>query len=191
MRVDKPFAIMMPNMDTAQKYFLLDQAEIDELLAIEKPVVLLQRPSNSRISPETSPNLSTSGIMLAYTPLHVLLFNDFTMPQNKIEALVMTSGNLSEEPIAYDNSEARIRLKGLADYFLMHDRPIHMRCDDSVVRILPEIKPGINPQNQRYPIRRSRGFAPSPIRVPWNSIPILGCGAELKNTFCLLKDQFA
>ena len=191
LRIDKPFAIMMPDINTVERYFSLSQAEIEALQSIERPVVLLERPSNSWIAPETSPMLSTSGIMLAYTPLHFLLFNDLSGDQNKIDALVMTSGNLSEEPIAYSNSEARIRLRDLADEFLMHDRPIHMRCDDSVIRVITD--PKIDPKNpkKQYPIRRSRGYAPTPIRIPWKSFPILGCGAELKNTFCLSKDQYA
>ncbi len=191
LRVDKPFAIMMPDIDTVKKYFTLSQLEFDELQAIERPVVLLERPPNSRIAPETSPKLSTSGVMLAYTPLHVLLFKGVSSTQNQFDALIMTSGNLSEEPIAYDDSDARNRLKSIADAFLMHNRPIHMRCDDSVVRVITEDKIDHKNQIQRYPIRRSRGYAPSPIRIPWNSMPLLGCGAELKNTFCLSKDQYA
>jgi hydrogenase maturation protein HypF len=191
LRVDKPFAIMMPDIGTVKKYFPLDQAEIDGLVSIERPVVLLDRPTGSRIAPETSPNLSTSGIMLAYTPLHVLLFNDKSGHPNVIDALVMTSGNLSEEPIAYDNSDARVRLREIADAFLMHNRPIHMRCDDSVIRIISDNNVKQKNPVRQYPIRRSRGYAPTPIRIPWKSIPILGCGAELKNTFCLSKDRYA
>ncbi len=191
LRVDKPFAIMMPDIDTVQKYFACSQLEIDELLSIERPVVLLERPSNSRIAPETSPNLSASGIMLAYTPLHMLLFTGAGETQRKFDALVMTSGNLSEEPIAYDDSDARIRLRELADAFLFHNRPIHMRCDDSVVRVITDHKiEQLNPI-RHYPIRRSRGYAPSPLRFSWDSIPMMGCGAELKNTFCLASNQYA
>jgi hydrogenase maturation protein HypF len=191
LRVDKPFAIMMPDIETVRKYFHLNQAEELDLQSIERPVVLLERPAGSPLAKETSPNLSTSGIMLAYSPLHVLLFTQPAGNKLHIDALVMTSGNVSEEPIAYEDADARFRLQGIADAFLMHNRPIHIRCDDSVVRVLSDPKIDQEKLIHHYPIRRSRGYAPTPLWIPWKTIPILGCGAELKNTFCLAKDQYA
>ena len=117
--------------------------------------------------------------MLPYTPLHYLLLEkDEGFPP----ALVMTSGNLSEEPIATDNNEARERLASLTDAFLMHNRDIHIRCDDSVVRVFEE---------EIYPIRRSRGYAPFPVKLPWEVPPLLAAGSELKNTFCITNKNYA
>ena len=117
LRVDKPFAIMMPDIDTIKKYFPLSQAEALELQSIERPVVLLERPAGSPLSKETSPNISTSGIMLAYSPLHILLFTELAGNKLGIDALVMTSGNVSEEPIAYEDTDARVRLQVLQTRF--------------------------------------------------------------------------
>jgi len=119
------------------------------------------------------------GVMLPYTPLHYLLLEKV---DNFPEALVMTSGNLSEEPIATDNNEARERLASLADAFLMHDRDIHIRCDDSVARVF---------ENEIYPIRRSRGYSPFPVKLPWDVPPLLAAGPELKNTFCITNKKYA
>jgi hydrogenase maturation protein HypF len=116
--------------------------------------------------------------MLPYTPLHVLLLE----PEDGFpQALVMTSGNLSEEPIATENDEARERLNSLADGFLMHDRDIQTRCDDSVVRVF---------ENEVYPLRRARGYAPFPVRLPWDAPPLLAAGAELKNAFCMTRGRY-
>ena len=130
LRVDKPFAIMMPNGETVEKHCQVSEAERELLLSPARPIVLLRRKPDSNIAREVAPNQDWVGVMLPYTPLHYLLFADSTF-----SALVMTSGNQSEEPIATDNEEARERLSTLADAFLMHNRDIHIRCDDSVVRI--------------------------------------------------------
>ena len=115
--------------------------------------------------------------MLPYTPLHALLMREFGRP------LVLTSGNISDEPIAYLDGDAQLRLGGVADVFLTHDRPIHVRVDDSVVRSF---------RGEPMVIRRSRGYAPRAIRLPVAaSRPVLGCGAELKSTFCLAQDDCA
>jgi hydrogenase maturation protein HypF len=114
--------------------------------------------------------------MLPYSPLHHLLLN------GPLKTLVMTSGNVSDEPISYTNEEAFHRLSKIADYFLLHNREIHMRCDDSVTRIF-EGKP--------YILRRSRGYVPFPIKLPFPLEMILACGGELKNTFCLTRGQYA
>jgi hydrogenase maturation protein HypF len=117
--------------------------------------------------------------MLPYTPLHLLLLEPAA---NSPAVLVMTSGNLSEEPIAYRDEEAFERLSSIADAFLLHDRPIHIRVDDSVLRVVRE---------QAYPLRRSRGFTPDSIALPENVPQVLAAGAELKNTFCLTRDRYA
>jgi hydrogenase maturation protein HypF len=141
--------------------------------------VLLRRRPQSKIAKEVAPGQDWVGVMLPYTPQHYLLLEK----NGKVpEALVMTSGNLSEEPIVTDNEEARERLVSLADAYLMHNRDIYIRCDDSVVRVFNE---------QIYPIRRSRGYAPFPVKLPWQIAPLLATGAELKNTFCITHDNYA
>jgi hydrogenase maturation protein HypF len=135
---------------------------------------------DSTVVREVAPNNLYLGVMLPYTPLHHILLRDVQRP------LVMTSGNLSEEPIAQENQEARQRLGPLADAFLMHNRDIYARYDDSVW-FTPQIAEGTLPQ----PIRRSRGYAPFPVRLPFKTGQILAVGAELKNSFCLTRDDFA
>lgn len=191
LRVDKPFALMLKDVDTVRKHCHLSPAEQELMESNAKPVVILDRLASSNIAREVSPGQNTIGIMLPYTPLHHLLFA--SLPDSQIagnpidrppEALVMTSGNLSEEPIVTSNKDARQRLSSLADAFLMHNRPIHLRCDDSVMRIYP-------PRQETCPIRRSRGYAPYPVRLPWESAPLLATGAELKNTFCVTRGRYA
>ena len=205
LRVDKPFALMMPDLVTIEKHCFVNQAERTLLESRERPIVILKRLPGSDIAAAVAPNQDTLGVMLPYTPLHYLLFhscadtigdtqtssNNDIKPVSSPPVLVMTSGNLSEEPIATDNEEARERLASLADAFLMHDRPIHTRTDDSVGRIIQIPKLTDQPPLSQQLLRRSRGFAPSPIRLPWKSRPILATGAELKNTFCLVRDQYA
>lgn len=197
LRVDKPFAVMMADFPTVKRYCHVSEAERALLQSPERPIVLLRRRSISRIAPEVAPGQRTLGVMLPYTPLHYLLLQrakDFP------EALVMTSGNLSEEPICTDNVEARTRLAGLADAFLMHDRDIHIRTDDSVVRVLSNQSSVSDSKRtlrtdclslNTYPIRRSRGYSPSPIRLPWDVLPLLATGAELKNAFCITNGSYA
>jgi hydrogenase maturation protein HypF len=150
------------------------------------------------------------GVMLPYTPLHYLLFaseGQTPYPDSQFPPLVMTSGNLSEEPIATDNDEARERLASLTDAFLMHDRDIYIRCDDSVVRVLQGPKLQItnyeyqNTQNVKrnandattstYPLRRSRGYSPFPVKLPFEAPHLLAVGPELKNTFCITNKNYA
>jgi hydrogenase maturation protein HypF len=139
--------------------------------------VLLARRPVSRISTEVAPGVPTLGVMLPYTPLHHLLFEG-----GDFDALVMTSANISEEPIAYRNEEVATRLDSLADYFLLHNRAIHTRVDDSVVRIF---------EGRERLLRRSRGYAPRPIELGFPAQEVLACGGELKNTFCLTKQHYA
>ena len=189
LRVDKPFALMMPDLSTIRQHCYLSDAEEALLLSHQRPIVILNRRPGSAITADIAPHQDTIGVMLPYTPLHFILFSNLTTQgaietdafDRPLQVLVMTSGNLSEEPIAIDNDEARQRLSALADALLLHNRPIRTRCDDSVVRSVPSI----------YPIRRSRGYAPLPLTLPWESAPLLATGAELKNTICLARDQYA
>ncbi len=173
MREEKPFAVMAYDSIAIRRFADLDEVEEEILTSIQRPIVLLRKKASAdMICPEVAPRNKYFGVMLPYTPLHYLLLEqDFT-------ALVMTSANLSEEPIAIDNEEAFKRLGKIADYFLVHNRDIYLRSDDSIVRYTAGSK--------RF-FRRSRGFVPIPVFLR-NKLPqILACGAELKNTVCLTK----
>ncbi len=196
LRVDKPFALMMPDIETVERHCLVNDAERALLLSAARPIVLLKRRPESNIAREAAPRQDWLGVMLPYMPLHYLLLEkDDGFPP----ALVMTSGNLSEEPIATDNDDARGRLSKLADAFLMHNRDIHIRCDDSVVRVFDrgpqttDRAPSsvVRRQSSIYPIRRSRGYAPFPVKLPWDAPPLLAVGGELKNTFCITNRDYA
>jgi hydrogenase maturation protein HypF len=207
LRVDKPFALMMPDLIVVAQHCFVSDRDVELLASRERPIVILRRRPESPIAAEVAPNQDTIGVMLPYTPLHYLLLeyekSDFFEKSDFLKApvLVMTSGNLSEEPIATDNDEARERLANLADAFLMHDRDIHVRCDDSVMRIVdlrfpideksPNRQSSIINRQSLMPLRRSRGYAPFPVRLPWDAPPILAVGAELKNTFCLVNGRYA
>ncbi len=190
LRVDKPFALMMPDLSTVEQHCFLGETERRLLESPQRPIVLLERRPESNVALEVAPGQTTLGVMLPYTPLHYLLFAGESVPATltALPPLVMTSGNLSEEPIATDNEEARARLGSLADAFLMHDRPIHIRCDDSVLRV---VRRGDTFQESPYLLRRSRGYAPDPVRLPGELPPILAVGPELKNTFCLTRQHYA
>jgi len=179
-RTDKPFALMAFDLKAISQYCNLTDAASKLLQSPQAPIVLLPiKRYGIPIANNTAPHQKRLGFMLPYTPLHLLLLEP---EQDYPRILVMTSANISEEPIAYRNDEARLRLNKLADGFLMHDRPIYMRTDDSVFAQL-DLKP--------YPIRRARGFAPNPIRVVQDLPNILGAGPHLKNTFCLSRDHYA
>ncbi|MFO7741347.1 MAG: carbamoyltransferase HypF [Anaerolineae bacterium] len=178
-RVDKPFALMAFDLNAAQQFCQVGREEQELLTSRERPIVLLRERRDSSIAPSVAPGNEDLGVMLPYTPLHYLLLEpDDGYPP----ALVMTSGNYSEEPIATRNQEAMTRLGDLADAFLLHDRKIHARCDDSVTRIF---------EGKELPVRRSRGYAPYPVHLPFAVDQVLGVGAELKNTFCLTRDRYA
>jgi hydrogenase maturation protein HypF len=178
-RSDKPFALMAYSIEAIEKQALVTPVERQLLTSRHQPIVLLQRKENATVAPENAPQQKRLGFMLPYTPLHLLLMEpDSDFP----DVLVMTSGNLSEEPIAYQDQDAQDRLTGLADGFLLHNRPIHTRTDDSVLTTVGD-KP--------YFTRRSRGYAPDPIALHQDTAPILAVGAELKNTFCLTRDRYA
>jgi hydrogenase maturation protein HypF len=170
-RDEKPFAVMVPSLDNARALAAVDPAEARLLDSVERPVVLVRQRAGSGLAPEVAPGNPLVGLLLAYTPLHHLLLEAAGRP------LVMTSGNLSEEPMAAKDGEALARLAGIADLFLAHDREIENRCDDSVARVIAG-RPTV--------FRRSRGYVPRPVtlRRPVRR-PVLACGAHLKNTFCL------
>ncbi len=183
-RVDKPFALMAASVEAIESFCEVSAEERALLESKERPIVLLRRKADSPVSVHVAPGQSTLGVMLPYTPLHELLFAGRERhPSARVpHPLVMTSGNLSEEPIATDNAEALERLFTLADAFLLHDRDIHTRCDDSVARVF---------EGRELPIRRSRGYAPYPVKLPFDAPPILAVGGELKNTFCVTREAYA
>jgi hydrogenase maturation protein HypF len=193
LRVDKPFALMMPNLETVERHCYISVAERELLQSTARPIVLLRRRPESIIVPEVARGQDNIGVMLPYTPLHYLLFVNPLFPSSiLLPPLVMTSGNLSEEPIATDNDEARQRLSKLADAFLFHNRDIHTRCDDSVVRVFEDHrKSSIENRKSIYPIRRSRGYSPFPVKLPFEVSQILATGSELKNTFCITNKNYA
>jgi hydrogenase maturation protein HypF len=170
-RVAKPFAVMVRDLATAERLCHVTDRVKALLLSPEKPIVLARTREGARLSAHVAPGNRYLGVLLPYTPLHHLL-----LAQGP-EALVMTSGNLSEEPLVFTNEGARTRLAGLADAFLLHDREIHVPCDDSVVRPLDDGGAVI--------LRRARGFVPRTVTLPLAAPEILGVGAEQKNTFCL------
>jgi hydrogenase maturation protein HypF len=189
-RVGKPFAIMVPTLAAAREFCDISQAESDALQSIQRPIVLLRRkPDTALPVEELVPGNNYLGVFLPYTPIHHLLFS-----RNNFAALVMTSGNLSEEPIAIANEEALSRLAGLADLFLVHNRDILLRCDDSVVRVLAGTSSASSPsrgQATLQQLRRSRGFVPVPVFLSQEMPSVLAVGGELKNTICLTKDKHA
>jgi hydrogenase maturation protein HypF len=172
-RPAKPFAIMVVDATTARRLCEVGDAEAAILEGTARPVLLLRRrPGASGIAASVAPGVGELGVMLPYTPLHHLLLREVGRP------LVMTSGNLSEEPIAKDNDEALERLAGIADRFLLHDRGIHARYDDSVTRVVA---------GEERVVRRARGHCPLPIPLEEREAEVLAFGAHLKNTFCALR----
>ena len=178
-REDKPFAVMVPDLDAARKLCEVDDAAEQALVSSRRPIVLLPRMPGAagQIAPAVAPANRQLAVMLPYTPLHHLLLAAVASP------IVLTSGNVSDEPIAYRDDDAVHRLRGIADAYLVHDRAIHMRVDDSVVRPW---------RGRETLLRRARGYAPEPLRLASPAPrPVLACGAELKSTFCLAKEQHA
>jgi len=167
----KAFAVMCKDLETARLHARLSPDEEALLLSPAAPIVLVEKRPDSTFAPSIAPNNRWVGLLLPYTPLHRLLF-EYAPP-----ALVMTSGNLAEEPLVADNAQAEAKLGRFVDHFLHHNRPIEVPCDDSVVRL------GL--RGLQF-IRRSRGYVPRAISLQGKAKPALGCGAEWKNTFCLL-----
>jgi hydrogenase maturation protein HypF len=167
-REDKPFAVMVADLDEAAALCVVDAPAREVLSGPRRPIVLLPRRVDAAVAPVAAPGDRDLGLMLPYTPLHHLLLAELDDP------IVLTSGNVSDEPIAYRDDDALRRLAGIADAFLVHDRPIHVRTDDSVVRVV---------RGGPALVRRSRGYVLEPI--PLGGVaprPVLACGAELKNT---------
>jgi len=175
-REEKPLAVMSPGLKEISSYAEVSPREEILLTSPQRPIVLLRKRYPNPISQYVAPRNGYFGVMLPYTPLHYLILRDNFL------ALVMTSGNISEEPIAIDNREALERLGGIADYFLIHNRDIYLRSDDSVYRVV---------RGKPLPIRRSRGYVPLPVFLNKEAPQILGCGGELKNTICLTKGRNA
>ncbi len=175
-REEKPLAVMVPDVDTIATFAHMTPEDIELLASIQRPIVLLPKRLPERLAFSVAPRNHYYGVMLPYTPLHHLLL------AHGLKAVVMTSGNLSEEPIAIDNDEAFKRLGTITDLFLVHDRPIRLRSDDSIVR---------RSGGKTRPMRRSRGFVPVPVFLKNKQPMILACGAELKNTVCLTKGNQA
>jgi hydrogenase maturation protein HypF len=175
-REDKPFAVMVPDVTAARQLCEVNDAAESLLFSGRRPIVLLPRLASAAVAESVAPGTRDLGVMLPYTPLHHLLLRAAGRP------IVLTSGNVSDEPICYSDAEVLERLGGIADAFLVHDRAIHMRTDDSVVRAF---------RGGEMVLRRSRGYVPEPLRLGGTPLrrPVLGCGAELKNTFCLGKDS--
>jgi hydrogenase maturation protein HypF len=176
-REDKPFALMVADLAAARSLARVGPEEEARLGDRARPIVLAPRREGARIAEAVAPGARELGVMLPYSPLHHLLAADTGVP------LVMTSANVSDEPIAYRDDEATARLATIADLFLLHDRPIHMRTDDSVLRVVR-----VGATRRPLMLRRSRGYVPASLALPAPAArPVLACGAELKSTFCLVK----
>jgi hydrogenase maturation protein HypF len=185
-REEKPLAVMVRDLDEARRFADLSGAEAAVLTSVERPIVLCRRrpeawfdrlTTSGDLAPEVAPDSPLVGLLLPYAPLHHLLLEAAGRP------LVMTSGNLSDEPIAFEDADAIRRLGAIADLFLVHDRPIASRCDDSVARTIA---------GRPLVMRRSRGFVPRPVNVRRRfARPVLAVGAQLKNTFCLARGDEA
>ncbi|MCS7187091.1 MAG: carbamoyltransferase HypF [Armatimonadota bacterium] len=173
----KPFALMTPDLKTAHQLAFISPEEEALLTSWRRPIVLMRRRPDANVAESVAPKHRDLGIMLPYTPLHHLLMSEVK------RTLVMTSGNLSDEPIAYKDDDAFQRLGKMVDAFLVHNREIHIRCDDSVTRVV---------KGQELLIRRSRGYAPQPVLLPFETpVPLLAVGAMLKNTFALCRNRYA
>jgi hydrogenase maturation protein HypF len=185
-RPDKPFALMVRDLEVVRRIAVVGQEEERLLRSPQRPIVLLRRLSGALVSDRVAPRNPRLGVMLPYSPLHHLLFapvpGQGTAPVAPPVVLVMTSANLSEEPICYRDDDAHDRMGGIADGWLVHDRPIHVPCDDSVVGVVGGVE---------VPIRRSRGYAPVPLELPCESPSVLAVGGDLKNTFCLTTGRHA
>ncbi len=184
-RGDKPFAVLVADLEAARRIARVDDAEAALLVSARRPIVLLRRgtgPSGRlAVAEEVAPRSDRLGVMLPPSALHQLLLGLPGDPAGP-GALVLTSGNLAGEPIVIDDAQALTRLDGIADAWLRHDRPIHVPCDDSVLAVVDGLE---------LPIRRSRGYAPMPVALPVEVVPSLAAGGDLKNTFCVAQGRYA
>lgn len=175
-REEKPFAIMVRDIEAASRIAKIGRAERELLLSPQRPIVLCRKSDDAAIAPSVAPGVPNQGVMLPYTPLHHLLMGEgFT-------ALVMTSANQVDEPICIANREALSRLKGIAEFFLFHNRDILVRCDDSVAAVMGQAP---------VLLRRSRGWAPKPVALKRSYPDVLALGPHLKATLCILKGGLA
>jgi hydrogenase maturation protein HypF len=181
-RSEKPFAIMVADAEVAAFLCFVSEQERSALTSRERPIVLLRRRPGADLADGVSPGNPTTGVMLPCTPMHDLLFRILRERWAADPALIMTSGNVSEEPIVTDNAEAEIHLAGIADAFAHHNRRIHTRVDDSLVRVV---------SGQIIPMRRARGYAPQPVWLGRGEAEVLACGAQQKNTLCLTRAGYA
>ena len=170
----KPLAVMMKDIKTVREYCTVNQLEEKILTGIKKPILILKQKGSYNLPQKIAPNQKTIGVMLPYTPIHILLFSQ------KLKVLIMTSANINGLPIEYKDDSARNGLSGIVDYFLMHNREIYVPIDDSVLKI----------ENEKQTIiRRARGFVPEPYK--WNNMRnFLACGSNMKNTFCISKGGY-
>jgi hydrogenase maturation protein HypF len=173
-REEKPFALMSPTLEAIESYAHVERREAELLRSVARPIVLVRKREHDGLARSIAPGNRRYGVMLAYTPLHHLLF------EGGLDVLVATSGNVSDEPIAFENNDALKRLAEIADAFLINDRDIYTRVDDSIVRV---VSLGEHPETT--PLRRARGYTPEPIRAPFEPPPVLAVGPELKSTICL------
>lgn len=173
-RPHKPFAVMAKNIETVRTYCKLNAKEEEILTGIKKPILLLNRNDSYNLPDNLAPNQKTLGVMLPYTPLHKMLLSD------DVDILVMTSANIHGHPLEYTNEHALKNLSSLVDYFVFHNRDIYIPVDDSVSKVF---------ENEERLIRRARGYVPEPL-VYDNVKPILACGSNMKNTFCISKENF-
>ncbi|OOM82413.1 carbamoyltransferase HypF [Clostridium puniceum] len=170
----KPFAVMIKDIETTKKYCKINQLEEKILTGTKKPIVILDQKKDCDLPQNIAPNQKTIGVMLPYTPIHILLFSE------NLKVLIMTSANVNGLPIEYKDSSAKKELSSIVDYFLVHNREIHVPIDDSVLKVL---------EKQQIIIRRARGFVPKPFKA-LNMKSILACGPNMKNTFCISKGDF-
>lgn len=188
-RPAKPLAVMMPDLETIKKYCLVSDEDATLLTSPQRPILLLEQNPDHPLPESIAPGQHTLGVMLPYTPLHYLLFTeDNHFPEAPYQVLVMTSANLRGNPILTENEQVREQLTEIADVFLFHNRQIYIHCDDSVIRSVP-VEGTLN--DLSFPVRRSRGYAPQPLSSPRSGPSVLAVGAELKNTFCLTRENNA
>jgi hydrogenase maturation protein HypF len=181
-RPEKPFALMVRDIDATKMLCGVSPADEVALRHPRRPIVVMSRLAGEKLSEGIAPGNSTVGVMLPYMPLHYLLFSDSPESDSEFPALVMTSGNISEEPIIVSNEKALQQLSDVADWFLLHDRDIAMRVDDSIVHTF---------EGRERVLRRSRGFVPRTIDLGLEMEEVLAFGGQVKNTFCLTKSRYA